>query len=506
MASNADRGNNSSEDKGQSKQDNPFIKFRQFADSHIGSLLQGIVGLPSAFSKNPGLNARWADFDEDLRRRDELQAQQQHLRDADSGDRNLGLGRDSKEQWARQREGPDIPPHGDEKRELESRITEDLPLYSPVYKSLFNRLAERGDSEPDWKPSNFISSLSRQSFLRPEYWPFKLRSDQDSTDMMKTIRYLAYNELNCEPMFRAEYSLLPYLLFSDYSPLKLSMESQTPSMPHLDTFDYCAAFEDLIKTASGQPQAPSWSHYSGVHRNFSGNPKSSQDGMSWIQKLYNIGLLQQKTSIELQERASWRSFPRPIWPQEDSREEANTEVEMYERFLNSLSSATGQSGMPVDDVFAAILKEGEALIRRLFQDLDSDETGRAIKENVSSIMKDVRQFREAFVTASTEATDKNETEPESRTKVQENTPSGTSKLVQDSSRVVSSSTTSEHHTNEDGSIETTVTVWKRFADGRESCTTTSHFEDPPATSAQESAAQNVSEPEDQKSKPGWFWN
>src|SRR4051794_7791501 len=67
----------------QSKPDNPFIKFRQFADAQISSLLQGIIGLPSALSKGQG-NTRWADFDDELRRRDELQTRQKELRESEA--------------------------------------------------------------------------------------------------------------------------------------------------------------------------------------------------------------------------------------------------------------------------------------------------------------------------------------------------------------------------------------------------------------------------------------
>merc|ERR1711939_638505 len=74
MASPADRDKDSTSDGKQSKADNPFIKFRQFADTQISSLLQGIIGLPSAFSKGSSDDPRWAGVDDGLRRRDELQA------------------------------------------------------------------------------------------------------------------------------------------------------------------------------------------------------------------------------------------------------------------------------------------------------------------------------------------------------------------------------------------------------------------------------------------------
>jgi hypothetical protein len=506
MASNADRSNDSSKDNDQSKQDNPFIKFRQFADSHIGSLLQGIIGLPSAFSKNTHANAKWADFDEDLRRRDELQARQRSLRDADAvhhdrwssrpaGDIDATVPGVTKEpETSSQRGGKDV----------DSNIADNIPLYSPVYKTLFNQMENRGDSEAQWKPSNFMKSLS-QSFLRPEYWPMKLRSDQASTDVMETIRYLAYNEINSELALCADYSLLPYLLFSSYSPLKLSVESHSPSVQNRDTFEYCAAFEDLIKMTSGEPLNSPPVRYSIFH----GNPtiQSSIDGMIWIQKLYRLGLLQQKHPIDPQRKVVWLGpWSRPTFgPTDEDGEEAVTELEMYERFLNSLSSATGQIGLPADDIFAAIFKEGEASIQRLFKDLDSPENRQAIKDNVGSILKDVRQFRDAFLAAGIESGANNDTEKDLRIGSQDDKFQQTTKQ-KDPNRMVSSSTTSEHHTNEDGSVQTTVTVWKRFADGRESSTTTCHLEEPPITHTEERYNEE-DEPKrkDQNSKTGWFW-
>jgi hypothetical protein len=509
MASDADRNNHSNKDNDQPKQENPFIKFRQFADSHIGSLLQGIIGLPSAFSKNPGANARWADFDEDLRRRDELKARQQQLRDADvvhQDSESSGQAGNISARLAGSCGGPDSRSNEEQGRELDSSISGDVPLYSPVHKSLFNHLKERGDNEPDWKPSNFMKSLNG-SFLRPEYWPLKLRSEQASPNVMETIKYLAYNELNSEPIYCAEYSLLPYLLFSSYSPLKLSVESQTRSIQQRDTFEYCAAFEDLIRTTSGQPLTSPPLRYSVFH----GNPtiQSSLDGMSWIQKLYGLGLLQQRSSIDLHEKVSWPGpWSRPIWSlRQEHPEEANTELEMYDRFLRSLSSAAGHPGSPADDIFASIFKEGEASIQRLFKDLDSPESRKAIQENVSSIMKDVRQFRDALLAAAPEfaADDDSDTEP--RTKSQDEVSKPSFKPVKDPSRVVSSSTTTEHHTNEDGSAEVIVTVWKRFADGRESCTTTSHCEDAPSAYNEEYIEkENLPKQEERKPKTGWFWN
>jgi hypothetical protein len=84
-------------------------------------------------------------------------------------------------------------------------------------------------------------------------------------------------------------------------------------------------------------------------------------------------------------------------------------------------------------------------------------------------------------------------------------------------KAVFTSTTTEHTTNEDGSVETSVTVWKRYADGRETTTTTSHIEEPACCDEEDEFHQQTGFPkvpeqkEDKKTdkkpeKKGWFWN
>ncbi|PQE23814.1 glycerol-3-phosphate dehydrogenase mitochondrial protein [Rutstroemia sp. NJR-2017a BBW] len=65
----------------QSDSTNPFIRFRHYADEQVSSVLQGVIGIPSIFSRPTG-NQQWAVFDEELRRRDELQARQRKLKEA----------------------------------------------------------------------------------------------------------------------------------------------------------------------------------------------------------------------------------------------------------------------------------------------------------------------------------------------------------------------------------------------------------------------------------------
>jgi len=90
--------------------------------------------------------------------------------------------------------------------------------------------------------------------------------------------------------------------------------------------------------------------------------------------------------------------------------------------------------------------------------------------------------------------------------------------TQASDRVVSTRTTTEHFKHEDGSVETTVTVERTYADGRETQTTTSHVEflpDPESalgSDANWERSEQGNKPEQDSAenkkleKKGWFWN
>jgi hypothetical protein len=97
---------------------------------------------------------------------------------------------------------------------------------------------------------------------------------------------------------------------------------------------------------------------------------------------------------------------------------------------------------------------------------------------------------------------------------------GTLSKVQDRDQVVSTTTTTEITKHEDGSEETSVVVWKRFADGRETTTSTTHFEEPAGPfhtdddnsaprhgqANEETAEKTTRDSNAKKEKKGWFWN
>ena len=96
------------------------------------------------------------------------------------------------------------------------------------------------------------------------------------------------------------------------------------------------------------------------------------------------------------------------------------------------------------------------------------------------------------------------------------------KSGEDPDKVVSETTTTQRVKQVDGSVRTYVSVWKMFADGRETTTTSSHIEEqerdedgnlvPMVSMAEEAKARSAKalaekEAEVKKgSKKGWFWN
>ncbi|KAF4633272.1 hypothetical protein G7Y89_g4847 [Cudoniella acicularis] len=506
--SNRDKDSNNT----QPKQDNPFIKFKQFADAQIGSLLQGILGLPSTFSKNGSADARWADFDSDMRRRDELQARQQQLRDAEA--RRTGQRASDEEQeipvkkWI----GQEADTNEELPREMDEQRALSLPLYSPVTKELFAHLLEAGDSNSrEWKPSDFIQSLTHG--FAPDLWPLKLQPHQKSSSVMRMIQHMANNELNCGslPSYASEYSLLPYLLFSPYSPLKLSFQDrQGPSAQQNPL--WCAAFEDLITTVHGRPPPHPWTFPSLLFQSSPATEKAA-DGMHWISQLYNWDLLQQKEAKILGPQVSWPDpFSMPIFHKSHlPPREIDSELDTYDHFLRWFSSTIGASNA-TSPLFPNIQ---DGFRKNNLEFFESPEARRALREMIDAHAPNHQKDEMLETFDKLERLAKNQ-DPEQDTsdsprkskssaKTQrEMPPQG--KLPQDSKRVMSTSTTSEQHTSEDGSVETTVTVWKRFADGSESWTTSTHCSTTTGERREQEEEIEVKENNEQKSKKGWFWN
>jgi len=345
---------------------------------------------------------------------------------------------------------------------------------------------------------------------------------------MKNIQYLVYNDLNCETYFWSNYSLLPYILFSPYSPLRLSANrvldpssSQTFQIRYqgsesgTDKFPYCEAFQDLIATVHGTPNQPSCCN---DYDNFPliGNaafpigtysPSSKAVfGKYWIGDLWASGLLQQKETQRISHVVQWPSpWASPSLVQygkylHDTESAAQTEQDMYERFLSAPARIVSEPAH-IPETISLLFDDAEIFIQKRLQELEKSPDGNAAVRSMldSRLAKDICRM--------IQKTEGMAEPPQSGDKSESDTPDIPSKPTPDSSKVVATSTTSERNVDEDGSIETTVTVWKRFADGRESTTTTTHFEDAAGWKESEEGNQGPKlEKKPEEKKRGWFWN
>jgi hypothetical protein len=540
------------------KPENPFIRFRQFADSQISSLLQGVIGLPSAFSRSPPSNARWADFDDKLQRRDDdlnqqnseaLEAYRKAQADEERNtQRNPGPAENDTQQtavksWSFEWSWPPQKAENDEapdNRVMDDTAARDLPLYSPTSKSLFQHLKYTHDSGDKWPEPRSLG------------FPAELISNRQWTsDAMRSLQYLIFNNLNNASSLRSDYSLLPYLLFSPYSPLKLSVPTLSATQQQQDDFPYCAAFEDLIRISHGRPMVPIVTVWTRIglnpfHSFWSLDPVmvSLWSSFEWIKDMQDTGLLQEgfryaeptvpglfsgvvEVASQMLEAAR---NPVSDLGKRSQDTESESEQDFYDR-MDEMESLSNRKSVLWDSLISDIERQAERQgseapqvhdneterkksapasilslvesIRKELVDLDPEEARRAHKY----ILADLDKFSAAMQTPEGRQDFRAAWRQEKETKtVQDYQKAGTSS---GSEKVVSSSTTTEHTVYEDGSVEKVVTSWKRFADGSEQTTSSSHIEDPSPERApfdRSKLEEGRETSEQRKEKKGWFWN
>jgi hypothetical protein len=545
-------------DGSETKTENPFIRFRQFADSQISSILQGIVGLPSAFSKDRSKNTRWADFDDKLQRRDELN---EHSKQS-----NRPRSLEGNRSWVDD-EGVEIPvrkfpaweqysaSNTDEvpsDQKVDGMTTRDLPLYSPVSTSLFAHLNELYDETRGQVPRGPRTSSSTKMVSSP---------NETCLDSMRSLQYMTFTQLRAGSSLQSNYSLLPYLLFSPYSPLRLSSQPTSTSNQR-SNFPYCDAFEDLIRISQGRPMATVWTRV-GLSKPwlFHHPAPYAASCMEWIRGIQSNGILQEFTGpTKLQTttpsdgagllETAISSSPFSQLQRENASEgnqcpggstlegatDNETEQDMYEHFLRVMSSPTGPGGI-MESLLADIEKEFQDEFKAIKQAPSLfPATEKKIKELKSSgerlsAMDILSELEKVILSLSPQEarraaehlladTDKVFTAtltPEGRRDLKaawrdELQPKATSSSIKvapesvDPDKVISTSTTTKYTKNEDGSVETVVTVWKRFADGSEKMTTSTHTEDAlPDEAHSKNDGQETKEDEKKQEKRGWFW-
>ncbi|KAK4906303.1 hypothetical protein LTR66_017729 [Elasticomyces elasticus] len=271
---------------------------------------------------------------------------------------------------------------------------------------------------------------------------------------------------------------IAYIMFSPYSPLHLERQahyhahrdegifSSIMSSLYLDSErdslepQWREAFEDLLRLENGKPM---------LNRDSTGKSESGKD---WLHGLVKRGSLGDQWS---------RSRSVPEKEIDDESTSADTELELYERFLSDIESREREffSGISESPLIRLLLAEK----RQQQEEFDNHRSGPPNTDERS----DSNDPRIDLVSGGNKESIY-ETPPHGLT---ESTPDHASDQL---SRVVSTMTRTERVQLPDGSVKSTIVKTKRFADGRE----------------EEDSSVEVSHPQQeasgsQNSKNGWFW-
>ncbi|OBT67466.1 hypothetical protein VE03_03064 [Pseudogymnoascus sp. 23342-1-I1] len=505
--------------------ENPFVRFRNTVDNHVGSVLQGIIGLPSILSRAPnGGNGRWAELDGDSQRNQNDSRWQSPQSDAagDTSDEEVKI--PVKRFHGQSSGGNDAfgPSYHD---------NDDYDLFSAFDDSLIDRVRRSTIGHP-W--------LELQPGERL-HWRYE-SSDHGVQESIQQRFYASHIDLQTAyggigPSVFLEKSVVPYLLFSSYSPLNLT--DMPPLRPNdgpfggdKDQFTYCDALEDLLRESAGKPMRdisgasfermidsvyfiqPEWPgpRY-GLFPPGVTKMSPADIGMTWMatalidenilqedpipEQVYFNPFLGEVRSMALSPIAMvLRNFlPRLHEHGLSQSDLAETEQDMYERFFATGSESARSSehvGNTIHELLARLESEGRA-IRDVFNDADRTDRREASEQHPSSTTH-IKSSRDDGL---------------------ESPIGSTSTSVPKNERVISSSTSTTQQIDEDGTVRTKVIIEKRFEDGRKSVTETSHIQSP---SGEKQVRRNdyVEPPSgepgkdngkgENEKKKGWFWN
>jgi len=205
-------------------------KFRQFADAQIGSLLQGIIvcHLPSPSQlRTPDGLSLMKTFEGGMNcsktkgmKESEARTQNRQIVRRWRGNTCQEINRLAPFPRMGRPGTHQIPDANNE--EMDPVKARDIPLYSPITKSLFAHLRRQPEGDDvDWKQ---LDQVETTGWVKGLVGISSLLSMK--LDPMRTIQSMVYDELNRSSTLRSEYSSLPYLLFSPYSPIRLSTALQ----------------------------------------------------------------------------------------------------------------------------------------------------------------------------------------------------------------------------------------------------------------------------------------
>ena len=241
--SSRDGNNNNNKD---TNNDNIFIQFKRNVDHQISAILSGFIGLPSHIKRNErDEDHRWQDIEDDRQRRsDERARNQQYMASQEDISGPLAT-MNGGQQPVRDEEEHNIPIKtfripAPAPAPIDNggcpELNNDYDLYSPL-------------GTPELERLNMACKIKRPAHLKI------LEGVQERffVSMKDTWHASQDSEM------AKEKTLMPYLLFSDYSPLRLAHlpPLRRRDMPEGVKFTYAEAFEDLLEMAKDEPFQPS---------------------------------------------------------------------------------------------------------------------------------------------------------------------------------------------------------------------------------------------------------
>ena len=289
------------------EEQNPFIVFRRYADEQLSSLLQGLIGLPSALTPQSS-NERWLRSEEH-----EIQSQGNERRPGASS--SSPRGPDSR---TTRLDGPE--------RGAMGILARDNTSGDPVSKS---------HQEEAEQPAGLSNAHRWHLHDHASFAPLLFGDDFPLQRGMFPRGLLSGAVPAAWP--------LGYLIFSPYSPLRLEQQERL----RRDGSSWRDAFEDLLAVQAGQglPEVP---------RDRPGD--RDQGAGDWVAALLAHGFadcwkrIDEGRSQAGGDRTAMESDTRH--PESDAEEDAATELDLYERFF--ASSRTPVAGSAATDSGASV--------------------------------------------------------------------------------------------------------------------------------------------------------
>lgn len=279
---------------------NPFVAFRHFADEQMSSLLQSVIGLPSAFHSSSSKSRPSSDDDVWLQEARELR---RHLaRESEEAAKIVGIFRKAFD-------------------EGQNRVHDESHITTCPYRPVDQDTPHRADEPPLDPTSRRLTPLLCSPFLFP--------------GLSRSV--LGRGELDAPSLWPVVYTAS-----SPYSPLWLELREPFCSQGN----KWRNAFEDLMALQSGKSMLEKDAR------------REYENGTSWMTSMLERGFFgnrwhiidgQQQASVEPFAAATMTATRPPHDAEENEDENEVTEQDLYERFLGAQYPSPLPSSAPEND-------------------------------------------------------------------------------------------------------------------------------------------------------------